>query len=117
MSVQEDAQQLISAANEFQQNGLGATNATTSSLEAARQSLAQVNELATESMARAHGLLGQGHAGIGAIGASANAVSGQVQDVQGAIEQAINTLLNLNQAITTHGNTMSQVGHALLQGG
>lgn len=117
MSVQENAQNLISAGNEFAQNATAATANTSDTLDRARQMLAQVRELATESMARAHSLLGSGHAGTGSIGATANAVAGHADAVEGAIQQAVVTVMDLNQAISSHSNTMSQVGHALLQGG
>lgn len=117
MSIQENAQQLIAHSNEFAQNGLGATRTTSEDLERARQGVARVGELITDSMARANDLLGSGHAGMGGIGAAANAITQQADNVQGAIQQAIGMVLDLEQAVSTYSNTMGQVGHQLLQGG
>jgi ABC-type transporter Mla subunit MlaD len=117
MSVQENAQQLISAANEFGQSATGTMARTSEDLNNARQTLAQMRELVTESMSRAHSLLGSGHGGVGSIGGTANAVAGNIDVVEGGIQQAMGALDALSQAITSHADTMNAVGQQLLQGG
>lgn len=117
MSVQDSAQALIAHANEVEQNGVAAIRRAGDDLERARQNLAGIGELIIESMARSNDLLGSGHAGMGGIGAAANSVSQKSSEVQGAVEQAIGMILELEQSISTFSNTMGQVGHQLLQGG
>lgn len=117
MSVQENAGQLISHANAYVQNGIAATNQASGAMNSSIQNLAEVQNLTTESMAQVSGLLGSGHPAIGAIGATANAVSQKAESVIGAINAAIEAVLELDHVINTHSNTMGSVGHALLQGG
>jgi hypothetical protein len=116
VSIQQDAEALIAHSNDFVQNGIAATNTTGDSLRLAMQTLARVQELAADSMAQAHSLLGTGHTGIGAIGATSNSVSQKAEDAIGAIQAAMDSVMAVDQSINTHGNTVSSIGHALLQG-
>lgn len=117
MSVQDSAQALIAHSNDFAQNGTAATTVVADDLGRATQNVARIFELVVESSARANDLLGSGHAGMGGIGATANGVSQKAEEVQGAIQNVLNLVLDLTQSINTYSNTMSQVGHQLLQGG
>lgn len=117
MSVPENAQQLISAANDFVQNGMAFSSNAGDEINRALESLVQTRLLATDSIVRAAGLLGEGHGGMNSITASALGVSSKVEEVENMLRVAVNTLLDLDQALITHSNTMAQVGHALLQGG
>ena len=116
MSVEDSANQLIAGAESFMDTAIGISTSAATSLSEASDTIHRVRDLAANSMAQANNLLGSGHAGIGGIGASANAVSQKADEVIAAIQTAVSMILDLDHAITTHSSTMRQVGHALLGG-
>lgn len=117
MSVQDSAAALIAAGENFLGNAISTSTAAATSLGAAADTIALIGDMVIESMATSTNLLGAGYGGMAGIGASANAVSHKADEVRAAIQQAITMILDLDQAIGLHAGNMTQVGHALMQGG
>jgi hypothetical protein len=117
MSAQESAQMLISHANDYVQNGIAATNQVSGALNSCVANLARVQEITTETMSVATTALGSGHPALGAVGATANVVSQKAEAAIGAINAAIDMMIDLDQSVNNHSNTMGSVGNAIMQGG
>jgi hypothetical protein len=116
MSVQDDAAALIAAGETFFDAGIAISTSAATSMSEGSDTLQRIRDLATNSMATVHNLLGTGHPGVGTVGATANSVAQKANDVITAIQQAIGMIMELDQEIGNHSGSMRSVGTSLMGG-
>lgn len=116
MSVQRNAEQLVSYATSYTEAGIGGSNAAASSITSCIQLLQKIKEVTIDSIGKSAELLGDGHPGMVSIGGSGGAVNDKVNEVERLLEASLNTMIEMDQAITNHAGKMSNIGLQIMKG-
>lgn len=117
MSVQDSAQQLISAANSYVETAVGLNNAASEAVGSSISGMEQVRLTTTGSLAAAVVLMGDGHPAVRGIVASSMEVNRKADEIDGLLQQARTEIAVLDQLAAVHGETMAMIGRQLMQGG
>lgn len=117
MSIAENAQQLIGLAEQIVPENIGLINAAAEALEAAQQGFTQVQQNAEASTQQAAQLLGEGHAGLGAINGSASAIVEKINELQGLINAVRPAISDLDARLLEHADNMRTAANQALGGG